>query len=477
MKFKILLCTTLLSLGAHALEIDENTLVNWAKNSSYTKDQIEIGKLQAANEEKAFNENFIYNFGTEASYINTEEQPFNQFVPVQTPVRNFEMKLEKATRRGVKVTTSAFSNQFTNNFIRRATSTGVTVSLSADLYKDLLGSLTKKRELSLSLQKKIAEEEAGINQKAFISEVRKLYWSIIANNESLEIAKSLLRTSKKLESDTLERFKSRVADKDELTRISSQVQARKGQIYLLEYERSSLLKQLRNLFPDQLNDGEITLKKYSIPKTVQDVLACTAKISASQKAPLQHTKYDEILSYLERDLEAQLAINDKHDDPEVNLIGEATYLGNEFGYSESFDQVRNDGRAGMLVGVSVNIPISNEKKDTEAVRKEIITKSNISKYKEIQGKLSSFHVETLNSINVLYKVIDAQKKNTKLLDDTYKISNKKFKQARITAQNLLQDEDSLLQSNLNEIQTQYNVIATIIDYFSVYGDAPCKINL
>jgi len=477
MKLNFLLCTTLLSLSAHALEIDESTLVNWAKTSSFTKNQIEIAKLQAANEEKSFNENFIYNFGTEATYINTEEQPFTQFVPVQTPVRNFQVKLEKATKRGLKISTSAFSNQSTNNFIRRATSTGVTLSLSADLYKDLLGSLTKKRELSLSLQKKIANEEASINEKAFIAEVRKLYWSIIANNESIEIAKSLLRTSQKLEQDTLERFKSRVADKDELTRISSQVQARKGQIYLLEYERSNLLKQLRNLFPDQLNEQSITLKNYSIPNTVKDVLACSAKISASKQAPLEHTKYDEILTYLEADLAAQLAINEKHDDPEVNLIGEATYLGNDFGHSDSFDQLRNDGRAGVTVGLAVNIPLSDEKKDTQAVRKELITKGNISKYKEIQGKLSSFHIETVNSINVLYKVIAAQKKNTKLLNDTYVISNKKFKQARITAQNLLQDEDSLLQSNLNEIQTQYNVIATIIDYFSVYGDAPCKINL
>ena len=204
-------------------------------------------------------------------------------------MRNFQVKLEKATKRGLKISTSAFSNQSTNNFIRRATSTGVTLSLSADLYKDLLGSLTKKRELSLSLQKKIANEEASINEKAFIAEVRKLYWSIIANNESIEIAKSLLRTSQKLEQDTLERFKSRVADKDELTRISSQVQARKGQIYLLEYERSNLLKQLRNLFPDQLNEQSITLKNYSIPNTVKDVLACSAKISASKQAHIFQT--------------------------------------------------------------------------------------------------------------------------------------------------------------------------------------------
>ncbi len=65
MKLNFLLCTTLLSLSAHALEIDESTLVNWAKTSSFTKNQIEIAKLQAANEEKSFNENFIYNFGTD----------------------------------------------------------------------------------------------------------------------------------------------------------------------------------------------------------------------------------------------------------------------------------------------------------------------------------------------------------------------------------------------------------------------------
>ncbi len=476
MKNKLIIMASIFSTTL-AVDINEQLLVDWARKSSYSKSRIELGKLQALNEEKKFNENFIYNFGSELSYVNTEEKPFTNFAPVTTPVKNFEVRLEKATRRGIGLETRAFSNQLTNNFYKHGTTSGVGIRIKADLYKDILGSLTKKQEKSLSLQKKIAIEEAKINEQAFVSNVRKLYWSLVSVNESLNISKALLETAKKLERDTGARFKSKIADKDELTRIRSQVQTRQGQIYILEYDRSNIIKQIRNLFPDQLNEKTVKLAPYDIEQTVKDVLACSAKISSKAKIPYEDTNYDDILAYLESNLTTQLAINEKHDDPEVALMADATYLGKDFGYSESIDNFTDDSQAGITLGLTVNIPLGKEKKDTKAIQKEILTKTNIAKYKEIQGRLGAFHTETVNSINVLYKVIDAQERNTKLLNETFKISNGKFKQARINARNLLQDEDSLLQSNLNEINTKYNVIATIIDYFSVYGSTACIINI
>ncbi len=473
----ILLISFLLSTSAMAININEATLVDWARNSSFNKQRLELQKLNTTIDEEKFKENFIYNFDAQASYLKTKETSFSSFAPVNSPIENFEVKLSKATRQGIQVTAQASASQVTNNYYKNGSTSSVGASLRVDLYKDFLGRLTKKREASLKYQTKIAQAELRISETAFVSEVRKLYWSIIANNESLRISKNLLKTAKKLEEDTYKRYRSNIADKSELSRIRSQVQARNGQIFVLEYERSNLYRRLRELFPNKLTALTIELEKYNLDKTVEEVLACTVKISSSKNLPLNYTEYDDVLQLLKEDLQAKLRANSAYSKPDLAFVSEVNLIGKEFSYSDSTSQLADEGKTSVSVGLVLNIPLGKQKKNTEDIQKEIITKSNISRYQEVQGKLSAFHIETLKSIKVLYKVIDTQKKNTILLDQTLSESNKKFRQARISARDLIQDEDNLLQSNLDEIKTKYNVITTIIDYFSIYNQTPCKMNL
>ncbi len=473
----LFLLSTLLIGNAFALELNEKVIVEWARHTSFNKHIIDLQKLNASINKEKFNENFIYQLDAQANYMKTKETSFSSFVPVSSPIENFELKLSKATKKGIHVTASASTGQVSNNYYSNGTTSTVSASIKFDLYKDFLGRLTSVRENSLKYKDEIAKAEARISETAFVSEVRKLYWSIVANNEALSISKRLLKTAEKLEKDTYNRFKSNVADKGELARIRSQVQARNGQIYVLEYERSNLYRKLRELFPEQMKATNIELEKYNLDKVVQQVLACTMKISQSNELPNNYTEYDDILELLKVDLEAQVAANTSYSKPDLALVTETKLIGKDFSYSDSFTEVADEGKSSVSVGLVLNIPLGSQKKTTEALQKEMITKQSIAKYKEVSGKLSAFHVETLKSIKVLNNVIAAQKRNTILLDQTLTESNKKFKQARISARDLIQDEDSLLQSNLDEINTKYNVIATIIDYFSVYNQTPCEMNI
>jgi len=473
---KTIMCLLLLSLNSFALNVSEEKLIEWARSESFNAKKLELEKLNSQYNYNAFEDKFQASVQVKYNYLKTKETSFSSFAPITSPIKEAQVILSKPTMYGVQGSVSAGTSQVSNNFYQSGTTAKFGAAVAIDLYKDLFGKTTRANQDSLLIKKEIAKKESEITTHAYIGQVRKLYWSLVANNESLKIARELLDTSKKLEKDTFDRFKNNVADKGELSRTRSQVEARNGQILLLEFERSELFKRLKEMFPNKLGSENVSLSSYNLDNTIAEVLACSANISSKADAPKEYTKYDEVLALLKQDLRLSKKINESYSKADLKLVSELNYIGKDFSHSDAIDELKDSGRQQYAVGFQLDIPLGNAKKATEEIRDEIIQKSKISRYQEVEGKLAALHSQTVNSINVLYKVIAAQKRNSILLDETLKSSKKKFKQARLSSRELIQDEDSLLQSNLNEINTKYNVISTLIDYFSVFTETPCSIN-
>src|SRR5690606_34914493 len=126
--------------------------------------------------------------------------------------------------------------------------------------KNLLGRVSKARLESSQLDSKRAKIEKDIQTKTFLISLRRLYWSLVANKEALEITKALLKTAERQASETVERFKNAVAEADEVARYQAQVASRKGTVLYLEYQRENFLKQMRTLLPE-LTGAEVELDK------------------------------------------------------------------------------------------------------------------------------------------------------------------------------------------------------------------------
>ncbi|MEH0860557.1 TolC family protein [Halobacteriovorax sp. DPLXC-1] len=465
------------SIHAETITVNEETLVNWAGQENFNRLRISLDELAKKQERAKYDENFGFTFDAEANYQETKEQSFVQFIPVSSPVADFKAKLSKNSKYGLQYGVVMNSNQVTNNLYKDGTTTSAGAFLALDLYKDFLGSTSRVQDKSLLVQEEISKRQRSISEHTFIQEVRKLYWKIVANNESTKIARALLKTTKKLEKDTRKRFQSNIADKGDLARISSQVEARNGQLYLLEFERNELIKTLKSLFPDKLGGKDLRLANYNLDNTVNDVMACTQKIAQHMTSlPLEYTQYDEILGLLQKDLELSREVNKNYDKSNLKLISQFEVVGKDYSYSDSFKKLSDEGDSRFSVGLQWTMPIGGEKDKTKAIQDEIIRRRNLADSQEVKGKLDAFHAQTLRSVLTLQNVIRAQKRNAKHLRETLKDSKRKFSQARLTSQDLLIDENQLLNSNLDEISTKYQVIETIINYFTVFNQTPCKLN-
>ncbi|MFP5387666.1 MAG: TolC family protein, partial [Bacteriovoracia bacterium] len=164
-----------------------------------------------------------------------------------------------------------------------------------------------------SLDKERAKIEKEIQLKAFKISLRRLYWSLVANQESAVIAEALLKTARQQLNEAKLRLKNAVAEPDEVARYEAQVASREGTQLYLEYQKEIFIKQLRNLLPE-LSQYDIALEKYDLNKTVSEVLLCTATIAQQEKIPYQFTHYDEVVSMLRKIKRNNSDINSRYSD-------------------------------------------------------------------------------------------------------------------------------------------------------------------
>ncbi|MCP4912252.1 MAG: TolC family protein [Oligoflexia bacterium] len=478
MKYPITLLTLsilLAPLKAELVSLDENKIIELSKTKTPTSQQIEQGYLASQVQLSQFDDQFNLEATGEGSYYRTNEKQFSQFAPVTSPVRNVSLGVTRAFRQGLALNVGAFSEQFSNSFVNKGTTAGVSAQVSLDLWKNFLGRSANKKYESLKNSSERAKFESSINKKAFTQNLRKLYWSLVANNEALVITEKLLVSSKKQVEQAQRRFREKIADSGEVARYKSQVASRSAQIVSLKYQRENLIQSLKELIPE-LSDKDIKLGTYNVEQQVQKVLACTGTIAQNQAPPMENTFYDEVLSLVKKERDNELKVSNLYNHADVKLISEVKYFGKDLGSSETFDDFQDNKQRSYSVGLSFNIPIEGKKRTT----KEILEKMNHKKYgameDETLSKIQAYHGQIIKTVSLLREIVKNQQENTYHLSQSLKTSQRKFNQARLSVQQLVQEQDAYLQSNLDEIQTKLNVIHTLLDYLSVFTETNCEMN-
>jgi len=455
--------------------LTERFLKESLKSSPPTIRQLELNLLSSRLEASTLKERFNTNLRGSVNYLKTDERAFAQFIPVNSPITSTDIELSKVTHSGLRLGLRGFSDQITNNFVNRGTTTGLSISAGIDLWKDLFKGQTRDRVKSVQKMVEVSKIQTEVSKKAFLNSLRKIYWSLVANNEATKISGRLLKTSKKQVDLAVKRLKSKVADSGEVARYRSQYSSRKASITSLRYERENLIRSLKELLPSMAAE-DLVLGSYSIESAKKVVLRCTALIASHASSPKDYTQYDEIITLLKEQEGLEKNVNSSHSAPEVIVQSEFGIKGRDLGYSETFDDLRENRYKNYRLGLQVNIPIGDRKKTTEEILQRV-TQNKLQAQRENQlAKINAFHSQTVRQISYLRQIVKDQKNNTKFLNQSLKSSQKKYNQARLTVQELVFEQDAFLQANLDEIQTNLATLNTVLDYLSVFTETPCAFN-
>lgn len=471
-----ILIFSLNSYGDGRVILSEKVIKEMIQKSPPSVQQIEASFLGAKTELMSKSDRFGLRLDGGAQFNQSKERLLSNFDGgVTQSSSSYSLGLVKPTAYGVEVGVKAFGGKAANAFVTDAATAGVALNLRVDLFKNFLGRSTnsdlKKSELSVQR----AELEKKSSLKTFETNVRKLYWALVANNEQKNLLTSLVSLAEKQYKDAVKRRKSGVADSGEVARYRSQWTTRKANLLSLGYRKSEILKSLKELLPE-LNDKEVVLYPYNVDSIIQKVLICTSKIDTYRKAPVQFTDYDEIVDLLKKEGDLERRVARAYGDPEVTLTGEYASVGRDFGYEAAQTNYYSDPRARESLGVQISIPLGSRTRDNSEV-KEMLAKNRYQAQAESNlAKIKAYHSETTETIKLLQQVVRNQKDTNASLAESLKLSRRKFKQARISLQELISERDSHLQSRLNEIDTNLTIINTLMDYFSIYADTPCEFN-
>jgi hypothetical protein len=411
----------------------------------------------------------------QAFYEKTSERSFATFIPVTSPITTTQLKVIKPTAQGVNLGAFTFSEQITNDFVNKGVTTGFGIEVGVDLYNDFLGNRTQATLESSALEKQKSELQTQIQSHIVGLEIQKLYWALVANNESIELSNKLLESSKQQVLDARERLRNNVSDRGEVARYESQLATRKANITSLEYQRASMIRQLKELIPS-IAEKNVVLGPYDADQALMTVLACTNTISSFSSAPISYSPYQKLLEIITQDLEYKKKISRVYDRPDVRLNSQLRRIGKREGFSNALDELTDSGRTAFQVGLQVSIPLGAKKSRSREVIENIDQLREAAQVREINAKMSAYHTQVLHSIDLLNQIMTNQKINSEQLTISLREAQRKYQQARISVNDLINDQDAFLQSGLNEIQTKLTIINTILDYFTVFTSTPCELN-
>jgi len=486
------LSLVLLLMGAQSLfavpvlTLTEDSILNLSKNSAVPElDKIEANLLQAKAEQMKAKDIFGVEGYAGYNYSETDEKGLITFIPVFSPIHQYQAGLKKNFKYGLQADLSATVDNRSsarNNYDSLHTTT-YSLKLNLDLWKDAFGRVTRKKLENLDIIAKQSQLESEINKKVFRITLRKIYWALIANNQKLDIAERQYQLSIKQLKDSKKRQRNSIADVSEVARYESQTSSRKGSILLVKYERESLFKQLRNFLPD-IAANELVIKNVNVDKTILDVLSCTTLIKTKKLVPYEYTKYDELVSLLKTVQTNTEVIDSSYDNIDLKLSTEFKKVGvgseetapNSSQFEGSYDESLNNLEDGFSAGLLLTIPFGKKFSDTKEVTKKYNEKRLKANIRSMDNSLLTTHTEISKSVEYLTEIIQAQRSNSRSLKVRLREMEKKFNQARIPAFQLVQDQDALLDSDIAIVDTQLAMLNTLLDYFVVFSDTPCNFN-
>lgn len=481
----------ILSLPAFSeVLISERTLEELSAKGSPQIDQIEAAFLSTSLREGEVAQRFAPEVFGKTSLAETNERAIVQFQPVFTPVKQAQLGVRRSFKEGIETAAYVVTDQRSaeNPFIGKlnnVTTTTLAFTAQIDLWKNILGRMSRAELESAQLDKKKAEIEKEIQLKTFRISLRRVYWSLVANQESSVISQQLLETAMKQLEESKLRLKNAVGEADEVARYEAQLASREGTLLYLKYQRETLLKQLRNLLPE-LAEKDIQLEKYDLEKTFSDVLSCTATIAGLQGTPYQNTKYDEVVSLLKQIRANNVLVNSRYASADLKLFGtvKSTGVGSDVvkdkytrgSYGSSIDDQSQQNRTGYEVGLNFTLPVGDAKENTQRVKELYDEKRLLASIQSTDTQVITTHQQLSISIKLLMEVIRSQKKSSEELRKRLLLMRRKYEQARVGVDELVFDQDALLNSQLMTIQTQLQILNTLFDYLVIYTETPCSFN-
>ncbi|NQY99409.1 MAG: TolC family protein [Bdellovibrionales bacterium] len=467
---------TKLQPNSGAIQLNEKALLDMALSSSPVLQGIEAQNQLAQLEKSRLDAQYESRLNGEWSYAESREDGLASFIPVFSPERRAGLGLNKRLPVGMNVAVTGFQSQINaGNVINAATRTGATVNLEVDLLKNFFGRIDRNALLEKESAAEKAELEAELGRKGLMMDVRKLYWSLVANQLSLNLSQQLVTSANKQLRDATKRSRAGAADKGDVARSRAQVLSRQSSVYLFQYEKEQLEYQLKKMVP-ALVDKKFAVSPDGIDDAVRGVLACVQSITKDQKGNPDYSSYYSVINLTQKQFEGQRKQAETTGDWDLKLTSAYQISEVQAASNSSGPEFDGDFQDGYSVGVQLSIPLEGDIHDAELAQKRLVEARFKSEIRNLELQVEETHKQVSKSLILLQEAASALNQNVINLKQSLGTTKRKYRQARISINEMIVEQDQLFSSQLNEIATKLQVIHALYEYFKVFNTHPCPLN-
>ncbi|HEU4555166.1 MAG TPA: TolC family protein [Chitinophaga sp.] len=360
----------------------------------------------------------------------------------QIDLHNFDPNVPEGTYQAV-----AF--QLTHNM------TGE-VKLTQTLFDpSVLVALQARKTLEDLVARNVQKSEVDVKVAVY-----KAYYNVLSANKALTILKGNVSTLEKTLSDTRETYKSGLAEKLDVDRLTVQMA-----------NLNTELTKLRNL----IEVGTAALKfQMGMPMAQEIVLtdSLTTEAIAAQTVSTDNFSYDQRIEY--QVLQAQKRANE-YDLKRYKLKGLPTLsfyasAGSLRGTSK-FDYFQNPTWYGYsMLGLNLSVPIfSGFQRKRQVDQAFLAVKKTENNIENLKLSIDLEQSQSASSFRNNLLTLQSQEQNMKLAQEVYNTTQIKYREGVGSSLEMSTAENDLFTAQQNYFDALYNTIVAKIDYLKAYG--------
>ncbi len=327
----------------------------------------------------------------------------------------------------------------------------VALSLKQPLMKNWLGKIDKFAEKDAAAALVIEEISTLQNDREILLSYDKLYFQWTLYRRLMQLTKEEILNAEKLHRQVARKVKVRLAENDDL---------QKAKVSLLNYR--NLFKQYE-LTADDL-ENQIVVST-GLTKISPDHGQFQLNYKLTSPKNYIAVSFDKTLlnRHLNQTMKRYLLARDYHDNaqlPELNIIGSVTQKKEATSFSESMKMSDTDYYAGFEITHTLG-----NRSNKAAYRQSLL---KIKELKEEQRAVKQNYrknlLSTIDAINKYRSMSEIKNETVAALRSQYATEYRKYTQARLNLQYLLDTRNSIMAEEINILNLQFQLITLDLDY-------------
>jgi outer membrane protein TolC len=457
--------------------LSERDIITLYRSESALSRSLAAQKDQGQLQKSLLQEMYSTQAFSSLSFANSDERALTPFQPTIGPASSFSAGVRKKYPRGFSGSVEAFAQEVSTSdgAIDQAAQFGGRATFNMDLWRNYLGKLDEAGLKSAAASQARIELEAEIASRNMEFELRKLFWSLLAVDESLGVTDTLIRSAERQLQEARVRARDGVADRGEVARYQAQVESRRASRINLEFQREqieSLLKrQISSLQGLTIVSGPVDLKEQE--KRFQ---VCSEQILRQSETPLQYAAATDLLTKLREEFEQKQIQAEHHSSPDLVFQVSLQRSGVDQGTGAALDDFASRGKFGYSLGLNLLVPLDGQSDFSEQLLLSTQKNAYEAQTLQLKNELAVVHAETRRAFELLARALNRQAEETKYLKINLAESTRKFKQGRIPVSTLILEQDGLFSSELTEIDIKRRLVHAMYDYFRIFTRHPCPMN-